>query len=201
MARPVALLRLPDFYSSVLIIPFGRECSLGRSSECDLVIDDSSVSRRHASLLVDGAGLRITDLASLNGTYVDGVRVAGAAVAAVESRIRFAGLEFLVAGPRHCEPDSSRATDKPRPPALSAAGNAGSVVLTAAQQRVFTLLVAGLPEKRIASRLDLSPCTVHNHVVAIYRAYRVHSRAELLVLALSGQDALMHGQQSRVGGV
>ena len=40
--------------------------------------------------------------------------------------------------------------------------------------------MAGFAEKAVAAQLGLSRHTVHNHVRAIYRAYGVRSRAELL---------------------
>jgi hypothetical protein len=48
---------------------------IGRSRECDVVIDDGNVSRRHAELSVDGEGWSITDLASTNGVRVNGRRI------------------------------------------------------------------------------------------------------------------------------
>ena len=49
---------------------------LGRdTASCDLVIDDPSVSRRHASLELIGGQLRVTDLGSTNGTWVDREKV------------------------------------------------------------------------------------------------------------------------------
>jgi hypothetical protein len=58
---------------------------LGRGSECDLRIDDPGISRRHAEIRVHGVGpeaqLVVVDLGSTNGTVVDGVRTAQAAVA------------------------------------------------------------------------------------------------------------------------
>jgi transcriptional regulator with GAF, ATPase, and Fis domain len=44
---------------------------LGRGAECQVVIADHAVSRRHAKLGFEGAW-RIEDLASRNGTFVDG---------------------------------------------------------------------------------------------------------------------------------
>lgn len=49
---------------------------LGR--ECDgLIIDDPKVSRRHAQLTTDANGLRVADLGSTNGTFVNGAPITG----------------------------------------------------------------------------------------------------------------------------
>lgn len=44
---------------------------IGRLPACDVVIDDPSVSRRHAKLTVIGNHCRLQDLESRNGTFVD----------------------------------------------------------------------------------------------------------------------------------
>jgi FhaA, N-terminal domain/FHA domain len=46
--------------------------SIGRSRECDIVLADSNVSRRHAELRPSGDGWTITDLGSTNGVKVNG---------------------------------------------------------------------------------------------------------------------------------
>jgi hypothetical protein len=49
---------------------------LGRSRECDIVLDDSNVSRRHAEIRpAGGDGWTITDLGSTNGVQVNGRKV------------------------------------------------------------------------------------------------------------------------------
>jgi hypothetical protein len=48
---------------------------LGRSSACDLVLDDANASRRHAELRRRGDSITIVDLDSTNGTAVNGKRV------------------------------------------------------------------------------------------------------------------------------
>jgi two-component system response regulator HydG len=48
---------------------------IGQSPACDLRLDDREVSRRHAALELAGRHLRLTDLGSTNGTFVDGVRI------------------------------------------------------------------------------------------------------------------------------
>jgi hypothetical protein len=59
-----------------------RSLVIGRGRECDLVIDDRNVSRRHAELTRDGEGFTLRDLDSTNGTAVNGRRVRLSPVAA-----------------------------------------------------------------------------------------------------------------------
>ena len=54
------------------------EFTMGRSSTCDIVLDDPRVSRQHARLRVAGNSLFIEDLGSRNGTMIDGERLASA---------------------------------------------------------------------------------------------------------------------------
>jgi len=57
-----------------------------------------------------------------------------------------------------------------------------SPALTPRQREVAALLVeTGLSYKQIAARLGLSEGTVRTHTEKIYRAFGVHSRAELTV--------------------
>jgi len=48
--------------------------TLGRSSNCDIEVDDRSISRRHAILSI-GETVTIEDLGSANGTFVRGKRI------------------------------------------------------------------------------------------------------------------------------
>jgi hypothetical protein len=63
-----AELRLPDTTTRV-------ELSIGRDDDCDLVLDDATVSRRHALLRRTPEGWALRDLGSTNGTRVNGWRV------------------------------------------------------------------------------------------------------------------------------
>lgn len=49
--------------------------TLGRNDGSDIVLDDITVSRRHCELVRRGDCIEVTDLGSLNGTYVNQVRV------------------------------------------------------------------------------------------------------------------------------
>ncbi len=49
--------------------------TVGRSSESNIFLDDVTVSRKHAEIARGDKGYRIRDVGSLNGTYVNRVRV------------------------------------------------------------------------------------------------------------------------------
>jgi hypothetical protein len=54
----------------------GEKIMIGRSSmDCEFLIDDPSVSRRHAEISIEQEGIFIRDLNSSNGTRVNGQRI------------------------------------------------------------------------------------------------------------------------------
>ena len=58
--------------------PSADRTLIGRSPECDVFLDDVTVSRRHAQLVRDAETFTITDLGSLNGTFVNRKRIESA---------------------------------------------------------------------------------------------------------------------------
>ncbi|MCD4550019.1 MULTISPECIES: FhaA domain-containing protein [unclassified Schaalia] len=48
---------------------------IGRGSECDIVVNDTGVSRRHLELRITPTGVIATDLGSTNGTFVEGHKI------------------------------------------------------------------------------------------------------------------------------
>jgi pSer/pThr/pTyr-binding forkhead associated (FHA) protein len=58
-----------------------HQLKVGRSTGCELRIDDASVSGVHARLVVDNGRLRIFDAGSANGVFVNGARVNDAWIA------------------------------------------------------------------------------------------------------------------------
>ena len=49
--------------------------SIGRSPECDIQIEESSVSKRHAELVIEPGHCRVHDISRSNGVYVNGHQV------------------------------------------------------------------------------------------------------------------------------
>jgi len=70
---------IPDG-DEVVVLPLGRLTRIGRRAAADIVIDDATVSRRHALVLERDGGPVIADDRSLNGVYVNGRRVREAAL-------------------------------------------------------------------------------------------------------------------------
>jgi FHA domain/zinc-ribbon domain len=55
--------------------PQAERTTIGRSPDCDIFLDDVTVSRKHAELLLEDGRFTIKDLGSLNGTYVNRRRI------------------------------------------------------------------------------------------------------------------------------
>src|SRR5215467_1635166 len=71
--------------------PIGR-CSIGRSSENDVMIDAPGVSRRHAVIGHYSDGAQISDCNSQNGTFVNGRRIVGSAPLNIGDVISLGGV-------------------------------------------------------------------------------------------------------------
>lgn len=64
------------YQNSNIEAPEGR-FDIGRAAECHLILDDPSVSRVHATIVNEEAGLFLEDRGSRNGCIVNGTRIAG----------------------------------------------------------------------------------------------------------------------------
>src|SRR5258708_32911454 len=79
IARPIPNVKLVAKSGTLSVeIPPGRTLIVGRTEDCDLPLADPTVSRRHAELDLTDSGLRLRDVGSTNGTFVDGRRVSEA---------------------------------------------------------------------------------------------------------------------------
>ncbi|MDX5373126.1 MAG: FHA domain-containing protein [Pseudomonadaceae bacterium] len=112
--------------------------TFGRSVKCELCFGDAQLSRRHCEFFLKDEVLQVKDLASSNGVFVNGAKVA-AALLKPGDQLRMGSVTLLVIGPRvEAEPvledneDATlfvRAVDLPKPlakasrPAAQAAVN------------------------------------------------------------------------------
>ena len=78
------------------VFPFSGEVVVGRGAAADIALDHSTVSRRHASLRLDGATVVVRDLDSANGTYLNGERIFDATRAEHGDILRLGVVELLL---------------------------------------------------------------------------------------------------------
>ena len=71
------LVTMPDGKSFLFPLCQGKIVA-GRAPDCDLVLDDATVSRRHAEMTFSGQRLSVVDLGSANGVLVNEEKVASA---------------------------------------------------------------------------------------------------------------------------
>jgi pSer/pThr/pTyr-binding forkhead associated (FHA) protein len=75
---PALVVRSGGGRAGETFFPTGERTQIGRSPECEVFLDDVTVSRKHAELVRSGDTYTITDLGSLNGTYVNRKRIESA---------------------------------------------------------------------------------------------------------------------------
>ncbi|MCL2726085.1 MAG: FHA domain-containing protein [Polyangiaceae bacterium] len=93
-------------------LPLGK-VTIGRTKDNEIFCVHKSLSRKHAEIECDGVGVRITDLASKNGVFVDGRRVKECDLG-VGDTFRCGDVHFLVGD--LADDDASQTTSKPPPP-------------------------------------------------------------------------------------
>lgn len=80
--------------------PFPDRVSIGRAVNCDIVLRVPYVSKLHAHLLLeDGAPMRLADLRSANGTWVNGRELSPGEIVGVAAgdMLRFGAAELRIA--------------------------------------------------------------------------------------------------------
>jgi pSer/pThr/pTyr-binding forkhead associated (FHA) protein len=85
---------------------------VGRSSACDLVLDEPRVSAEHARLTATARDLTVTDLSSRNGVFVNGQRITGEVTLVPADLVTFAEVVFEVVA-RELPDDESHDSDWP----------------------------------------------------------------------------------------
>jgi pSer/pThr/pTyr-binding forkhead associated (FHA) protein len=155
--------RLPITADSVL---------LGRNEDNDVVLDNPRVSRYHARIVWTGRDYRIEDVASTNGTWLNGERVSGRHLLKDGDVIQLGDvtLAFEVQG----RETLTMPGGLPKPDGL-----------TPREAEVLCLLALGKPNTEIAADLVLSVRTVERHVTNIYAKTGSRNRSEATSYALA----------------
>jgi len=172
--------------------------TIGRSSECNLTLEDPRASRVHALIRSDEDSAVLQDAGSSNGTLLNGARLQRAqalqeadAITIGDTVLTVHRVEQVSAGHRgRRSRDDTLPTLQAVQVAMSNA-DAGSVrqagplsELSPRELEVLQLVARGFTHKEIAEQLELSPKTVEGYRARISEKLGLKSRAELVELAL-----------------
>jgi pSer/pThr/pTyr-binding forkhead associated (FHA) protein len=80
------------------VVAVQGQLTIGKGSDCDLVLDEPEMTRKHARIEIGANEIVLRDLGSTNGTTVNGVRVRDATLYAGD-QIAFDRNRFLVEAP------------------------------------------------------------------------------------------------------
>jgi hypothetical protein len=72
----------------------GRQLTIGRAGDSDLIVDDEFTSTHHAKLIFINGEWLIQDLDSTNGTFLDGKKVATTTVVPMNTQVRVGQTAF-----------------------------------------------------------------------------------------------------------
>jgi hypothetical protein len=95
---------------------------VGREDGADVVIDNPSVSRRHAEIRLGNNGWEVQDLGSSNGTFIHGAKIQGAQTLALGDEIGFGKFSIVFGkalGEGEHPPRAAAAASKARQPIIT----------------------------------------------------------------------------------
>jgi Inner membrane component of T3SS, cytoplasmic domain len=122
---------------------------LGRGAECDILMQDHEVSRRHAEVHFVGGQVSIADAGSMNGTFVNGMRIQGMQALLPGDQIRVGATVFLLQEGVALAPAAAVDSDLgmgggPPPPPVAGGGSSRLGLVLAAAVALVILAIAAL---------------------------------------------------------
>jgi hypothetical protein len=167
----------PDSAALAQVIGTGDAVRIGRAADSTLRIDHPSISRAHAELRVDDACVRVLDLGSKNGSFMDGTAVTDA---------RIDGPCWLRFGDVFCEFLPVSATDLAYANAGTRARRAAATAHTARIEGVLQL--DDLLAATLRGVLDLAQCDRGFVLLDAPDGYRVRTSISLDPAALGSRQ-------------
>ncbi len=130
---------------------------IGRDPECDLFFADKKLSRKHARVERFGEGIRLVDLESRNGTWVNEMRVEAHEVAPGDE-IRLGGLRIHIERDQEQEiPETNPRSFSPRKHASSRSGHRRALLRSSPEFDAATSTVSPSSDDSSTVFLSSSP--------------------------------------------
>ncbi|MCC6876197.1 MAG: FHA domain-containing protein [Sandaracinaceae bacterium] len=186
------------FLGREIHLPETGSAVVGRGRECEIVVDDPSVSRRHATFVCSESGLSLLDHGSRNGTQVNGVPVLGSQALAHRDRVQIGSHVFVVLGAgeaRRPSSQSGRATTRRFDTAVRAGGALDAIEqalgrgdIAAASTAMAAIMgqspeeSGGVPDSELPrlSRVALSLCEKSANETAFAQVLQVHASRRIV---------------------
>ena len=134
-------------------LPVNRPSTvLGRGGECTMRIPVSQVSRRHCELIQNNGSIKLKDLGSSNGTYVNGKRVVEEKKLKAGDRVQLGPIMFTIqidGKPSQIEPSIAPAGSEP--------ASAHDTTRTISPQDVVNAPPALTPLEELEPATELTP--------------------------------------------
>ncbi len=175
----------------LLLLAPGESARVGRAANCELRLDESSVSRLHARLEPAGDGWRLVDAGSANGCFVDGEPVTSRELADGDALGfgRAAPLTVRLLAPARSVQETVHGAAAPPPPAA----------LSSPRRGLFARLPAWL-QSLVLWRLR--PAAGRGPSRLVGREHLIVGRAESADLRLDSPEVSgLHARLERKGGV
>jgi len=130
----------------------GDECIIGTGSDCDIIIEEISVSRRHARLKRSPDGWMLEDLDSTNGTRINKRRIESAEPVAPGDRLQLGNVYAELCLEDAAEFEVAAGQPEPGPVVVR---QLDSIVTTLASDRLARFFINQMPE--LIARLRTLP--------------------------------------------
>ncbi|WP_187759881.1 FHA domain-containing protein [Thiospirochaeta perfilievii] len=150
---------------------------LGRGKSSNLVLSNSSVSRKHAEIILIKDEIFICDSQSTNGTLLNGRLIKDKTRLHDKDVINICNFEFRVKSREDIDLNDQTIITGHNSPINSFSSK---YKLTPREEELLSYLVKGISTKEIASIMFISPGTAKNHILKLLKKTDTHSRLELI---------------------
>ena len=133
-----------------------NELFIGRSNDCDIVIDDPRASRRHARIFQHGDYLWLEDLDSRNGIVLNGEKLVGNHILKDSYEFVIAGMQFRLFDPNSTLGDNTAPDLQIKAEAREVRLNGRELELTQKERSLLWLLFQFRGEVRTKQEIALA---------------------------------------------